>query len=256
MYELIECEGSAFERGRQYGARAASAIQRNVQAYLQLIASNSGLDRNAAMSAAEAYAPVIEVHAPDLWQEMRGIADGAGCDLTEVLLINARSELMLAASECTALAATSEVTNQGQVLLGQNWDWYTAVEAEPVLLHIRHPDGLEILTLAEAGQVGKIGLNSAGLGVGLNFLEHSDRGCGVPIHVILRQMLGCKALGDAIRAALSFPRGGAANIPLAHAQGEISSTPTTLSRLACARVIRGFPSPEAPWPAPPEPVAC
>ena len=97
----------------------------------------------------------------------------------------------------------------------------TAVEPEPILLHIRQSEGPEILTLVEAGQVGKIGLNSAGLGVCLNFLEHSDRGQGVPVHVILRQMLDCEALGDAVRAALCVPRGGAANILLAHAQGEI-----------------------------------
>jgi isopenicillin-N N-acyltransferase-like protein len=139
----------------------------------------------------------------------------------DVLLINARSELMLAANECTSLAAAPELTDRGQVLLGQNWDWYVAVEPEPVLLHIRQPDGPEILTLVEAGQVGKIGLNSAGLGVCLNFLEHADQGQGLPVHVILRQMLNCDHLGDAIRAALSVPRGGAANILLAHAQGEI-----------------------------------
>ncbi len=219
--QVVKVQGEALERGRQYGACVAHSIRQNIEDYLRLLAFHSGLGRAAALQASEAFGPVIETHAPDLWQEMKGIAEGAGCDLTEVLLINARSELMLAASECTALIAAPEATSQGRVLLGQNWDWYTAVEAEPILLHICQPDGLEILTLTEAGQLGKIGLNSAGLGVGLNFLEHTNEGMGLPIHVILRQMLSCEALGDAIHAALSVPRGGAANIPLAHAEGEI-----------------------------------
>jgi isopenicillin-N N-acyltransferase-like protein len=220
-YELIRVEGPARERGRQYGASAASLIQRNIDAYLRLIEFHSGQGREMAMQAASAYGPVIGEHAPELLAEMQGIAEGAGCDLVDILLINARSELMLAVDECTSLAAAPEVTDRGQVLLGQNWDWYTSVEPEPVLLHIRQPAGPEILTLTEAGQVGKIGLNSAGLGVCLNFLEHSDQGQGLPVHVILRQMLGCDALGDAVRAALSVPRGGAANILIAHGQGEI-----------------------------------
>jgi isopenicillin-N N-acyltransferase-like protein len=153
--------------------------------------------------------------------EMRGIAAGASCDLVDVLLINARSELMVATGECTALAATPEVTVQGQVLLGQNWDWFTAIDAEPILLHVRQPGRPEILTLTEAGQVAKIGLNSAGLGVCLNFLGHQHRGQGLPVHVILRQMLDCAHLGQAVRAALSPPRAGAANILLAHAGGDI-----------------------------------
>lgn len=220
-FQLIELEGEAYARGRQYGARVPAAIRLNADVYLCLIEFYAGLGREAALQAASAFAPFIEAHAPDLLLEMQGIADGAGCDLNKVLLINARSELMSAVDGCTAMAAAPEVTSQGQVLLGQNWDWYTAVEPEPVLLRIRQPEKPEILTLVEAGQVGKMGLNSAGLGVCLNFLEHADRGQGLPIHVILRQVLGCEALGDAIRAACSVPRGGAANLLLAHAEGEI-----------------------------------
>jgi isopenicillin-N N-acyltransferase-like protein len=225
-FQRIELEGEAYERGRQYGARVAVAIQHNVEVYLQLIEFHSGLERQAAREAAAAFGPILEAHAPDLLLEMRGIAAGAGCDLLDVMLINARSELMGSMGECTAggctaLAAGPEVTSQGQVLLGQNWDWYTAVEPEPVLLHIRQTDKLEILTLCEAGQVGKIGMNTAGLGVCLNFLSHRDKGQGVPVHVILRQMLNCAHLGEAVREVYRVPRGGAANILLAHAEGEI-----------------------------------
>lgn len=225
-FQEIELEGGAYERGRQYGARVSGAIRKNVEAYLRLIEFHAGLNHDAALAAARRFGPVVGAHAPDLLLEMRGIADGAGCDLVDVLLLNARSELMGSLSractgECTALAAAPEVTEQGKVLLGQNWDWYTAVEPQAVLLLIRQPGQPDILTLAEAGQVAKIGLNSAGLGVGLNFLDHAHRSQGLPVHIILRQMLGCANLGEAIHAALSVPRGGAANIPLAHAEGEI-----------------------------------
>ncbi len=223
---LIELEGGAYERGRQYGARVSGAIGQNIQTYLSLVEFQVGLNRDAALAAAQAFGPIVEAHAPDLLLEMRGIADGAGCDLVEVLLLNARSELMgnpsrASTAECTALAATPEITERGQVLLGQNWDWYTAVVPQPVLLHIRQAGRPDILTLAEAGQVAKIGLNGAGLGVGLNFLAHAHRGWGLPVHILLRQMLNCASLGEAIHVALSVPRGGAANIPLAHAEGEI-----------------------------------
>ncbi len=221
QFPLIEIEGQAYERGHQYGARVSGAIRQNVEAYLALLQFYVGLDRQAALQAAAAFEPILQAHTPDLLLEMRGIAAGAACELADVLLLNARSELMRTRDECTALAAGPEVTDQGQVLLGQNWDWHTAIEADPVLLRIRQPGKPEILTLAEAGQVAKIGLNSAGLGVCLNFLSHADRGSGVPIHLILRQMLGCANLGAAIRAAYGVPRGGAANVLMAHAEGEI-----------------------------------
>jgi isopenicillin-N N-acyltransferase-like protein len=228
-FQLVEIEGEAYERGRQFGARAAVAIRQNVEAYLQLVEFHAGLEREAALESARSFGPIIEAHAQDLLLEMQGIADGAGCDLEDILFINARSELMGSMNECTSLAAGAEVTSQGQVLLGQNWDWYTAVEPEPVLLRIRQPGKPESLTVTEAGQVGKIGLNSAGLGVCLNFLAHADKGRGMPVHVILRQMLDCEALGEAIRTAYSVPRGGAANILLAHAEGEILDLELTAS---------------------------
>lgn len=223
-FPLIEIEGEPFARGRQYGARAAEDIRKNAEAYRQLIAYRGGPQGEPATTAALAFAPIVEAHAPDLLAEIRGIAAGAGCDLADILLINARSELMVAAAqggECTALAATAPATAAGQVLLGQNWDWYTAVEAEPVLLRIRRPSGPEILTLAEAGQVAKIGMNNAGLGVCLNYLEHTHRGQGLPIHILLRLMLECETLGAAAWLAYTHPRGGAANVLLSHAEGEI-----------------------------------
>jgi len=224
LVEIIEIEGEPFPRGRQYGARAAGAIRQNVEAYRRLIAYHGGPEGQAATEAALAFAPILEAHAPALLDEIRGIAAGADCDLADLLLINARSELMIAPAqggECTALAATPPATAAGQVLLGQNWDWYTAVEAEPVLLRIRLSAGPDILTLVEAGQVAKIGLNSAGLGVCLNFLEHIHRGQGLPIHVVLRLMLECETLGAAAWQAYGHPRAGAANVLLAHGEGEI-----------------------------------
>ncbi|MFC2029650.1 C45 family autoproteolytic acyltransferase/hydrolase [Chloroflexota bacterium] len=219
--QLVELRGEPLERGRSYGARVAEAIRQNVEAYLRLIEEVSGLNRGASLRAAAEYRSVIETHAPDLLVEMMGIADGAGRDLSEILLINTRSELMSAGDGCTALALAPEASLDGQVLLAQNWDWYTAVEPEPIVLRIVQKDQPEILTLVEAGQVGKIGMNSAGLGVCLNFLEHEHRGIGLPLHVMLRQMLGCATLGGAAHAGLSIPRGTSANVMLAHSAGEI-----------------------------------
>jgi isopenicillin-N N-acyltransferase-like protein len=228
--QVIEIEGEAYDRGRQYGAAVASEVFQSAEAYLRLVERQAGLGREAALEAAAAFGPPIEAYAPDLFVEMRGIADGAGCTLNKVLLINARTELLSSKGECTALAAAPEVTQRGQVLLGQNWDWYTAIKSDPVLLSIRQPGRPEILTLVEPGQLAKIGINSAGLGICLNYLEHTDRGQGLPVHVILRQMLGCSHLGAAIRMTYSAPRAASANILIGHAAGEILDVEFTPTR--------------------------
>ncbi len=226
----ILVEGEAYERGLQYGSAVAGDVLRNSQAYLRLIEHQTGVGRGEALETAASFGPVIEARTPDLLLEMRGIAEGAGVTLNEVLLINARTELLSSAGGCTALAAAPEVSHQTRVLLGQNWDWYTAIGPEPVLLLVRQPGRPAIATLVEPGQVAKIGINSAGLGVCLNFLEHTDRGEGLPVHLILRQMLGCSYLGDAIRAAYGAPRAASANVMIAHAAGEILNLEFTPAR--------------------------
>jgi isopenicillin-N N-acyltransferase-like protein len=74
-------------------------------------------------------------------------------------------------------------------VVAQNWDWHPDVV--PLLWTVEQADGRWFTTLTEAGMVGKIGLSSAGLCVGLNFLRCSlDGGVRrVPIHVLLRVLL-------------------------------------------------------------------
>jgi isopenicillin-N N-acyltransferase-like protein len=94
--------------------------------------------------------------------------------------LQARTELM-GGAECSLIGEPG--------IVQQNWDWHP--EVVPLLWVVEQPDGRWFATLTEAGIAGKIGLSSAGLGFGLNFLRSSlDGGLdGVPIHVLLRTLL-------------------------------------------------------------------
>ena len=104
-----------------------------------------------------------------------GIADGAGAGYEDVLALNVRTEIAfgLATSVptdgCTSLAWH---TDRGS-WLGQNWDWMNAQKENMLLLVIEKPD-LTIKMVTEGGIVGKIGLNSAGVGVLLNAVKVID----------------------------------------------------------------------------------
>lgn len=75
-------------------------------------------------------------------------------------------------------------------MLAQNWDWHPDLASSTLVWVVEHPGG-RFATLTEAGMLGKIGLNDAGLGVGLNLLTTTaDGGAeGVPIHALLRAVL-------------------------------------------------------------------
>jgi isopenicillin-N N-acyltransferase-like protein len=138
---------------------------------------------------------------PDLLDEVEGIAAGAGVPVDAMLALQARTEL-LGGAECSLVGRHED---HGCVV-AQNWDWHPDVV--PLLWTVEQADGRWFTTLTEAGMLGKIGLSSAGLCVGLNFLRCSlDGGAGrIPIHVLLRVLLDrVDALEDAVRLLVESP---------------------------------------------------
>eukprot|EP01083_Nonionella_stella_P062480 162411_1 len=118
--------------------------------------------------------------------EMRGISEGSGLPLWKIYFINARGELFGLAMngykqphlESPAMSDISSVTTEAELtmerdynefvinecttilskqsgVMSQNWDWLRYMEDIVVVLNING----EILTMTEAGMVGKVGFN-------------------------------------------------------------------------------------------------
>ena len=232
---LIELSGSPYERGRQYGTQAQREISRSIAHYgaqiRDLKLSEAELTR-----IARAYSPKIEAFAPNLVQEMRGIADGAAVDYTEIIMINARTEILKLAANpalraglfaevepdgCTAVVVEPAATADRRLIHAHNWDWKVESAEASVVLRIHREDGPDILTFTEAGALGRFGFNAAGVAVTANYLE-SDRDysqIGVPLALIRRQLLEQSHFALSLRIAYATPKSGSNNIVLSHCGG-------------------------------------
>ena len=93
----IRVAGTPYERGRQYGTQARDRVRLSVQAYQRVFAHYAGWDWPAVRRAAAGFEAPVAAFRPAYLDEMRGIADGAGLDLADVLAINVRTEVMYAA---------------------------------------------------------------------------------------------------------------------------------------------------------------
>ena len=248
MFPLIEVSGSARERGQQHGLQAKARIARSIATYARLFAY-CGIDWQGAQRLGAAYRDVIGDLDPALLAEIEGIASGSGRNVDEILALNARTEILppsypgephpdrnrIAAAnvkngvpdwgECTAVAVKPAQSTTGTTLLAQNWDWLGAQRAALVLLRVRGSGGASCLTLTEAGMLAKIGLNQRGFGVCLNILRSSDDGShpGVPVHVLLRALLGCDSVADAIAFASKLTFGASSNVLCADASGDTAA---------------------------------
>jgi len=248
MFPIVEVTGAARERGRIHGSLARARIDRSVATYARLFAY-CGIDWNGAQKLGAGYRDVIGTLSPAYLEEIEGIAAGSGRPVNEILALNSRTEILppaypgdphperktinarnLAAGvpdwgECTSIAIKPAQSTTGTTLLAQNWDWLGAQREALVLLRSSQPDGSSLLTLTEAGMLAKIGFNSRGFGVCLNILRSSDDGSrpGVPVHVLLRALLECGSVAEAIAFASKLKFGASSNVLCADASGNTAA---------------------------------
>jgi len=228
--DRVAVHGAPLERGRQYGRLAAPRIGRSLAAYRDVFQHRVGLEWEVAVAHARSFLPAIEAFAPESLHEMQGIAHGASVPFDAILALNCRSELMFAAAhrkgeappgECTSFAATPAVSDEGHMLLGQNWDWVPFAREVSVLLEVQRDDAPSFATIVEAGMLAKVGMNAAGFGLCTNTLvsaRDAER-TGVPYHVMLRKLLDARTVDDAARILGSVERALSANYLVADHTG-------------------------------------
>lgn len=214
----ITLTGGPEEIGRAHGTALKAQIHKSIEIYAFLFAKEERLVEEEALHFRERIAGFT----PALAREIEAMAAAAGAPPFWLYALNARSEILgYRAPECTAIFSPS--TN----VLAQNWDWLEAFEPSVVALDIQHQDGRRLLTVTEPGQVGKIGVNAAGLGVCLNFMVTEAPLKGVPIHILLRALLDAKSFDEGLEIMERAGLGRAGNIMFASACGQAVSVEYT-----------------------------
>jgi isopenicillin-N N-acyltransferase-like protein len=208
---VLDLSGDAHECGLAHGRALRDEIEQCLAAYSVVLDRSEAALRELALGV-EA---VVRAYEPSLVDEMNAIAEGAGVDPFWIHALNARSEIMSNTEDgCTAVFQPSAG------LLGQTWDWIEELEHLFVVLRIERPDGHRILTVTEPGMLAKIGMNSAGLGVCLNFLYAPGPHEGTPIHPMLRAVLEATSADAAKQAIADCTPGQASNFLIGTSTGE------------------------------------
>jgi isopenicillin-N N-acyltransferase-like protein len=253
----VKVGGGPRERGRAYGEQARDRIGVSIDAYRDVFLAYAGWGWDEVRAEASRYEEPIAAFDPRYVEEMRGIADGVGTDLADILSINVRTEVMFAAKarasenadghenglrqgqrqgECSAFAVLPTASADGHTLIGQNWDWLLHCFDTVVVVEAEQEDRPNFVSVVEAGLLAKTGMNSSGLGVVTNALvTEDDRGePGVPYHVMLRAFMDCETISDAYATAQKGFRSSSANYLLAHRDGmavDLEATPGDFARL-------------------------
>lgn len=212
---VVDMRGQARARGRIYGETCRDLIASAISTWKQNLGRVSLIlrqepdetrrprrDDQIAAYLAEFletgdFIAAIESWAPDLLEEVRGIAEGSGLPFADVLAIQFGDEewnfamrrgLDRPVDKCSAFGLAGGPGRIG--IAGQNLDTPMWIEGHQVLLRVIPDDGPEALVFTYAGGIAMNGVNAAGIGITCNALAVMNyAGAGVPVAFVVRQIL-------------------------------------------------------------------
>ena len=233
-FPFIAISGSPYERGLQYGRAVPERIKRSIGLYGGTL-DELDLDAREKARLIGRFADEIAAFGAHYLEEMKGIADGAGVSLDDIVLVNARTEIVAQARReknkpeaeddavdgCTGAIILQERSSTGRVIHGMNWDWRAECAETAIVLRVSRDDGPNFMTFVEAGALARCGMNEAGIAITANYLESERdyRQSGIPLVLIRRKVLEQRHFAMAVRAVAATPKACSNNMMLSTAEG-------------------------------------
>ncbi|MDP6481399.1 MAG: C45 family autoproteolytic acyltransferase/hydrolase [Acidimicrobiales bacterium] len=222
---ILDLSGSPGSMGHIHGEAHADEIRSYAEERVRLAGTSfwagGELDRGAVLEIARECLPAHEAHSPDLYEEMCALADGAGITREEAVVVGGftdfvdtvRSEVggthpdQVIEDDCTAAIVPDSLAD-GSGFLAQTWDMHDSATEHVVLLRVRPTDGPAALVFTTTGCLGQIGMNEAGVCVGINNLVAADGCHGVMWPSVVRDLLLRSSADEALEALLEADLAG------------------------------------------------
>jgi isopenicillin-N N-acyltransferase-like protein len=211
---VVDLIGGPRQRGRIYGESQRDRIVGILEHWYNDITTTHGVSAEnyiADFVSDTNFLPAIERWAPEVMEEVRGMAEGAGVAQNVMYAFNCMDEEWWYGRERLAGAKAGDDGNHCSAFaiaaadgrptyVAQTMDIAGWSEGYQVLL--RHHDertGLSSLIFTVAGMLMLTGMNSAGVAVCCNtLLQLERRRDGLPVQFVTRGMMACSSFEDAV----------------------------------------------------------
>jgi isopenicillin-N N-acyltransferase-like protein len=165
----------------------------------------------------------------DLFEEMTALARATNLSNEEILILSGFTDfvdVVRAAGnadvpeedDCTAVIVPNGLAD-GAGFLAQTWDMHDTATEHVVLLRVEPDAGPSALVFSTVGCLGQIGMNEAGIAIGINNLTASNGKIGVTWPFVVRQVLQQTQIDDALACLLEADLAGAHNYLLFDSEG-------------------------------------
>lgn len=153
MNEIV-LTGTPYERGRTHGDHYAKRVRQAARALWNSCCNRALTDR------IQVTVAHLDILFPEVNEEIRGIADGAGISFEQAFLLNNRA---LADRVCRDECSHVAVIGPERVLVGMNKDTQDQSIHDFVVAKVRPSNGYDSVGYRHVGKLWGYGINSAGL---------------------------------------------------------------------------------------------
>ncbi len=221
--KLLHVWGSPEEMGRQHGEALAEEMKTAHELYMvKHVEQDQGYSLEYQRRCAEA----MEKHIPGEYiREMRALAEAAGMEYEQILLLHTHADLVHFGKEwgaanqggdrrmvslCSNFVAFGAATVDGKTYHGRNLDWSTGTGVQQyAILLIAEPEGrVPFALLSYAGAIGGVtGMNAEGITFGEMTSSTADETLdGLPLFFTCRQILdSCRDLEQVEEFVKTYP---------------------------------------------------
>ncbi len=230
----LKIAGNPFEVGRQLGEFGRFAYHEKVRktALWQRIQALSNSTQ------AKQLCVATQVHQPDIWMELNGLAQGLDAPLGEVFAWNCRGDLVESTSDgCTTVYGHDA---DGARIIAHNEDGFPQLYDDCALVEVTQQEALAFTSFAYPGSLcgHTFAVNAAGIVNTVNNIRASQRPLGLPRQVLARAALNASTLDDALTILTQSERAGSFHHTLAQVGlGAIYSVEATGAHEPQVRVI-------------------
>ncbi len=228
MKKLVKIHGTPYEMGLEYGKQCKKEILKSFSVCYKYGAMSltKGFrnghpklmyiiptfftykrKKNKLQNIAKKFEEPIKKHAPEMIEEMKGIANGAEVDYQDILYLNAFPEIVVA---CSVWVSTGKASRNGEILLGMNTDELKQASKAQIILSTEPKDGYKFIGTAFAGVLSPYqGMNEKGLAIAnmlLNLKKPDIQPIGMPTFIMLKMILSkCANVDEALELFKKLP---------------------------------------------------
>ncbi len=215
----ITLSGRGYELGLQHGQKLKKEIGEIVSLWKKSTSRALRKDADLVLEGFFAYADftsTIRELTPELYEEVRGIADGSGQAFNDIFVLNLLDEFWVFIENpenhhCSDVGVPSINGNPSYV--AQNMDIETYTDGYQTLIRLEaEGDSPEQLILTHPGLIALNGMNAKGVGVCVNtIMQLNASASGLPVAFMIRKIIGSTEKDEILSFVKNSPHASGQN---------------------------------------------